>query len=165
MMLDLGDLLGGRQKKLEAPPRCRIVAVRPVLLRDGPVYDELDPAPKVLGSRGELKPDRVEDLENIVGRDVGNVHWAELPCVGLQRALPGGFRLGIAPGRLMRLDVCRDALAECLGLVLGRLLSLYLRDELGARGALLGEGVLAGRANGTLCISKPAGVGQIHLRV
>ena len=59
----------------------------------------------------------------------------------------------------MRLDVCRDALAECLGLMLGRLLSLDLGLELGARGALLSEGVLAGRPDGTLCISKLAGIG------
>jgi hypothetical protein len=148
-----------RKLFLETPPRCRIVAVRPVFLRDGPVYDELDPAPKVLGGRGVLKPDRVEHLENILGHDVRNVHWAELPCVGLQRALPGGLRLGTAPGRLMRLDVCRSALAECLHLALRRLLGLDLGLELGTRGALLSEGVLAGRPDGTLCISKLAGIG------
>jgi len=59
----------------------------------------------------------------------------------------------------MRLDVCRDALAECLGLMLGRLLSLDLGLELRTRGALLGQGVLAGRANGALCISELAGIG------
>ena len=118
-MVASGQLLALRQELVEmSPPAGRVLAAALALgLRS--IQHILNASPKPLGSLRDAFPQGLEDIENILGRDLIYRMIADRFGVGLEGHGPLGRVLGVTPRGLHGLDISIGALAKSWNLLFG----------------------------------------------